>query len=230
MKGIIRLIIIVLFFSSGCAWFETKEEKSADTLISDAMQSFEKEKYRDAIESFRKLKEWYPFSQFAILAELKTADAYYHLKEYAEATAGYETFESLHPRNEAIPYVIYQIGLCYFNQMDTIDRDQSATQKALETFNRLIKLYPREQLAVKAKDHIMNCQKNLAEHELYVGVFYYRSNYYKTALSRFGSVLSEYPDIDNIHAKAKHYIELCEESLKKNKMASKAESQNDSDL
>jgi len=225
MKGITRLFIIVLFLSSGCAWFETKEEKSADILISDAMHSFEKESYRDAIESFQKLKNWYPFSQFATLAELKTADAHYQLDEYTEAIAGYETFESLHPRNEAIPYVIYQIGLCYFNQMDTIDRDQSATQKALETFNRLINLYPLDQYAVKAKDHILNCRKNLAEHELYVGMFYYRSNYYKTALSRFEAVISEYPDIDKIHEKAKQYIELCEESIKKNQVASKAVSE-----
>jgi len=212
MKRIFFVCLIALLVFSGCAWFESKEDKSAQELASDGMDQFNNEEYKDAIESFEKLKDYYPFSRYAILAELKMGDAHYHLEEYEDAIAAYENFESLHPRNEAISYVIYQIGLCYFERIDTIDRDQSNAQKALDTFQRLQKQFPQSLYALKAQEHITKCHKSLAGHDFYVGHFYYKSKHYKAALYRFESVLSNYPDV-GVHQQALQYLTRCKEMI-----------------
>jgi len=212
MKRVTIVVIAMLFVSSGCAWFKTQEEKSANELITEGMENFEDGKYKKAVESFQKLKDWYPFSKYAILAELKVADAHFYEEQYEEAIFSYEEFETLHPRNEAIPYVIYQIGRCYFKQVDTIDRDQSNTQKALDTFNRLIKTYPDNEYSKKALAHRTKCQKLMAGHDMYVGKYYYKSKHYKAALHRFKSVLSTYPDV-GAHHQALHYIAACEKTM-----------------
>jgi len=209
MKQIIALILIPLFVFSGCAWFKPKEEMTAQELVSEGMDQFNKGNYKDAIESFEKLRDWYPFSKFVILAELKIADSQYHLKEYDLAVEVYEEFENLHPRNEAIPYVIFQTGRCYFEQIDTIDRDQTPAKKALEIFTRLKKQFPEDLYAYRAEEHIKECVKSLAGHEFYVGKFYFKSKHYKAALSRFKSVLTNYPDV-GIHQQALHYMTLSE--------------------
>ena len=214
MKRILVLCLISLLLVSGCAWFETNEEKTAQELVSDGMDQFNSEDYKESIESFEKLKDWYPFSKFAILAELKIADANYNIKEYEEAVASYEEFESLHPRNEAIPYIIYMIGLCYFEQIDTIDRDQNTAKKALNTFRRLEKQFPGDPYTIKAEGHTKECLKSLAGHELYVGLFYFKSKHYKAALSRFKSVLTKYSDV-GVHQMALQHIATCEALLKK---------------
>jgi outer membrane protein assembly factor BamD len=214
MKRIIALILISLFVFSGCAWFQSKEEETALELVSNGMDQFNNEDYQDSIESFEKLRDWYPFSKYVILAELKIADAYYHIKNYEEAVAAYEAFENLHPRNEAIPYVIFQIGLCYYERIDTVDRDQTPAKNALDTFNRLKKQFPEDVYAHRAEEHIKNCIKSLAGHEFYVGLFYYKNKHYKAALSRFKSVLSNFPDV-GVHQQALRYVSLCEESLAK---------------
>lgn len=214
MKRFIFLGIISIFVFTGCAWFETKEEKPAQELASDGMDYFRDGDYRKAIESFEKLKDWYPFSKYAILAELKIADAHFRLEEYEDAIFAYESFESLHPRNEAVPYVIYQVGLCYFNQIDTIDRDQTTAKKALDTFRRLKKQFPKSPYTKNAGSRIKKSLKSLAGHELYVGLFYFKSKHYKAALNRFKSVLANYPDV-GVHKKALEYIALCEASLTK---------------
>lgn len=213
MKRFILLGLIAMFAFSGCAWFQPEEEKTAPELINDGMDQYNDKDYRDAIESFEKLKDWYPFSQYAILAELKIGDAHYHLKEYEDAIAAYEDFESLHPRNKAIPYVIYQIGLSYFERIDTVDRDQSTAQKALETFERIRKQFPKDSYAIKAEQNIKKCQKSLAGHDLYVGLFYYKNKHYKAALQRFKTVLTKYPDV-GVHQKALRYIIQCEDKIK----------------
>ncbi len=212
LKLLFSIGIALILVCSGCGLFKTKEPGSAEELAQKGMQQFNKKNYRTALEHFKKLKDWYPFSKYAVLAELKIADSHYHLEEYEDAIFAYEEFVELHPRNEAVPYVIYQIGRCYFDQMDAIDRDQNATRKALETFKRLNEKYPDNPYSLKVEKHINECLKNLAAHELYVGRFYYKTKHYKAALHRFKAVLARYPDV-GLHQKALHYITLCEEAI-----------------
>ncbi len=216
MKRIVILSLISIFLFSGCAWFQTKDEQTAPELAADGMDEFQNGKYKSAIELFEQLKDWYPFSKYAILAELKIADAYYHLQEYEDAVLAYEEFEGLHPSNEAIPYVVYQIGLCYFEQIDTIDRDQSTARKALAAFRRLLKQFPDNAYAVKASADIRTCVKSLAGHEFYVGLFYYKSKHYQAASNRFKSVLRNYPDV-GVHQQALEYIALSDQKLQQKK-------------
>ena len=189
-----------------------EEAHTAQELAWNGMEDYENGKYADSIEKFQKLKDYYPFSKYAILADLKIADAHYHREEYEDAIFGYENFEKLHPRNEAIPYVIYQIGMCYYDQISTPDRDQTAARKALETFQRLKKEFPQDEYARRSEEKITKCLKSLAESTYLIGVFYYRSNHFKAALQRFMSVISDYPDV-GYHQQALEYIAKCEASI-----------------
>jgi len=209
-KSFLALLLMTSLLFMGCAWFSKDEpEKPANQLIQEGVSFYDEGKYTKALKAFEQLKDWYPFSKYAILAELKIADAHYHLKQYPEAIVAYEEFERLHPRNEAVPYVIYQIGLCYYEQIDTIDRDQVAASKALETFRRLERQYPSDPFARKASTHKVKCLKSLTGHELYVGKYYFKQKYYTAALERFKSILTEYPDV-GYHREAIRYIAMCE--------------------
>ena len=193
-----------------------EEAHTAQELAWNGMEDYENGKYADSIEKFQKLKDYYPFSKYAILADLKIADAHYHREEYEDAIFGYENFEKLHPRNEAIPYVIYQIGMSYYDQISTPDRDQTAARKALETFQRLKKQFPQDEYARRSEEKITKCLKSLAESTYLIGVFYYRSNHFKAALQRFMSVISDYPDV-GYHQQALEYIAKCEASIAEEK-------------
>jgi outer membrane protein assembly factor BamD len=206
------IILWLLVQLWGCAWFQAKEEKTARELAEEGTEAFREKDYRKAIGSFEKLKDWYPFSRYSILAELKLGDAHYHIKEYEEAILSYEEFENLHPKNEAVPYVVYQIGRCYFDRLQTIDRDQTMAREAVQNFDRLIRTYPASPYAKKAEKHMRICNRNLAEHEFYVGMFYYKAKHYKAALERFKTVLRSYPDV-GVHRKALEYIPMCQDRI-----------------
>jgi len=214
LTSIILILFIALLVCQGCAFFAVKEDKYAQELADDGMEAYHEGDYKRAIESFEKIKDWYPFSKYAMLAELKIADSHYKLKEYDDAVTAYEEFEHLHPLNDAIPYVIFQAGLCYFERVDTPDRDQTTARKALDTFNRLIKQFPKDTYALKAGEYTNICYKSLAESEFGIGLYYYKSKYYKAALKRFKTVITNYPDV-GVHQKAIQYIALCETTLSK---------------
>jgi outer membrane protein assembly factor BamD len=192
------------------------ENLTAEELAMKGMEEFDDGNYKKAIDNFQKLKDIYPFSRYSILAELKLGDAHYQLQQYEDAVFAYEEFEKLHPRNEAVPYVIYQIGRCHLDRISTPDRDQTAARKALEIFQRLQKQFPNDPFARRGADHIVVCQRSLAGNEFGIGQFYYKSSHYKAALERFRAVVTKYPDV-GYHQKALEHIELCEKKIAQEK-------------
>ncbi len=219
MKRLIALLAVVWLTASGCSllgYFFPAEEDDTDAFLAwDGMEKYEEGDYRGARAAFEKIRDWYPYSQYAMLAELKVADSHYKLGEYEEAIFAYEEFENLHPRNEAIPYVIYQTGMCYYAQIDTPDRDQDKARRARDTFARLIATFPDSEYAVKAREQLNRTLKTLAESEFSIGMYYYKSRHYRAALHRFRAVIEKYPDM-GVHQKALEYIALTEDRLSEN--------------
>jgi outer membrane protein assembly factor BamD len=208
------LIIGGLTGCGGCLFGEKRTE-TADELAEKGMEYFDDEDYHDALKAFTTLKERYPYSRYAILAELKVADAHFHRKEYAEAIAAYADFLQLHPKNDAIPYVLYQIGECYYKQLLSEDRDQTPTRQAISAFQRLLKEHPNSTYADTAKKRIQECRKLLAQHELYVAKFYFKSKLYEAALSRFEGLLASYKDVLPLNKRREvlNFVVACKEKL-----------------
>jgi outer membrane protein assembly factor BamD len=195
MKKLFFFFIIVLLLC-GCSLFETSHdmEKSAQELVFEGSSAFVAEDYKTAVKAYTDLKDWYPFSKYAILADLKIADAHYQLEEYDEAILAYEEFEKMHPKNEAVPHIIYRTGLCWFNQIGTIDRDHTPAKNSLIQFNRLIDQFPESEYIQKAKENIKACMDNLSGHELYVADFYYKTKKYNAALKRYEYLVENFPE------------------------------------
>jgi len=189
-------------------------EKSAKELATQGSLEFRAEEYKNAIKSFSTLRDWYPFSQYAILAELKIADSHYKLEDYEDARSSYEEFENLHPKNEAIPYVIYRIGMCWYNRIETIDKDQAPAKKAMEQFQRLAIRFPKDTHTSRAQKKISKCMASIAEHEEYVASFYLKSKHYKAALKRFETIFALYPDTE-AGKRSLDNIEMCRKIIGK---------------
>jgi outer membrane protein assembly factor BamD len=211
----------MIFFFCGCAmWdrFFSEEEMTPAELMKEGIENYEKGYFESATTAFQKVKDRYPYSKYALEAELKMADSFYMRDLYNEAYDAYSEFEKLHPKNPKIPYVIYQRGMSQYSQVKSIDRDQSHTIEAKEEFERLVKNFPKSEYTKKAALKIRQCYIYLAKYELYVGHFYYKMEKYRTAVDRYRSLLKNYPDFGQYH-EALEYIyksreKLAEESRK----------------
>ncbi len=194
-----------LFNSDNNAQEETENPFSAEALLREGMDLFDHGQYRSSLEKFQALRDRYPFSESGMVAELKSADAHYYLSEYMEALQLYDEFETSHPTNEAIPYVLYQKGMCYFKRIDTIDRDPSAAQEAILAFNRLLRAYPQSPYTDEAGKQIKTAKEFLAKHEMYVVDFYTNIEMYSQAIGRLEYILDNYPDTE-VAPKAKNLL------------------------
>jgi len=210
MSKIILLALLLPLIFSGCSYFNlfSKSEKPKDSpelIYSQASAEFKDHHYKKAQESFLKLKEEYPLHELAILAEIGIANSLYSDKEYAEAENAYGDFVSLHPTNENVPYALYQLGMCHYNDIGDIDRDQTETIKAKKELEKLVARYPESKFSSMAQKLIRECKQKLAEKEFYVGRFYLRQEKYQAALSRFETVARDYANV-GLDYKIEYYI------------------------
>jgi outer membrane protein assembly factor BamD len=207
------LLAVVLTFTFGCSsvkgWFaKKKRDAPPDVLAEEGLKELKGKKYDNAIDTFEKVKDRYPYSEQALLAQIKLADAYFYKKKYDEALQAYKDFEKLHPTNKAVPYCVFRQGLCYYRQRSTIDRDQTFTTKAMEEFSRLKKKYPQSEYIAKADKYLSQCRKDLGDHEYYIAEFYYKTKRYQAALERYQTFIQEYPELPQKAEAQAHVDEL----------------------
>jgi outer membrane protein assembly factor BamD len=171
-----------------------EEEPILIELLRDAEKNFAKGNYEKAYETYKEIRDKFPGSPQAVLAQLRMADSKFWQEDYLEAIALYEEFEKFYPNNEAIPYVIYQIGTCYYKMRRSYDRDQSYTEKAISTYQRLLQNFPDSPYRAEAEKRIKELRELLAQHELYIAKFYYKIKYYRGAYQRILYIINNYPE------------------------------------
>ncbi len=182
---------------------------SAETLAGKGMEEFSTGRYYKARKYFDEILDYYPFSPEARLAQLKGADSNYYMENYQEALMLYHEFEERHPTNEAIPYVMYHIGMCHYQQIDRIDRDTSGAESAIKEFSKLLRAFPNSPYSNEANARIRAANEFLVNHEYFVVEFYLRTEKYEEAQSRLQYLLNTYPHA-SIAPKAKQLLERLE--------------------
>ena len=194
--NLLKQLLWVLFIACLCACAsgpDTKKPTTDEDYYNQAMTKFKARNYFDAIPAFQELKEKFPLSPYAVLAELRLGDSHYYKEEYVEAIHMYENFRRLHPSNQSVPYSIYMTGMCYYNQILTLDRDPTFARQAAEQFQQLQELFPNSPYTGKALFKLSESRRIVAEHEFFIGEFYLFYKNYPGAISRFNAILKEYP-------------------------------------
>ncbi|TFG37672.1 MAG: outer membrane protein assembly factor BamD [Syntrophobacterales bacterium] len=191
------LIPLLVFSLTACAWFggKTPVRSTPESLYQKGQQYYLDGKYKQSIEAFQRLREEYPLSKYAISADLGIADSYFSTGNYLSAESYYNDFVDFHPTNENLPYVMYQIGLCHYNEMLSIDRDQTQTRQARDSFEKLISRFPSSKFSFMAEKKLRDTKRRIGEHEFYVGQFYFKRGDYQAALRRFEVVAEEYANL-----------------------------------
>ena len=217
-RPIFSILLLALTISlSGCAtlgeWFgfdgSSTVQQSPESLAVEGMDDFNVGSYHSALEKFEEILDRFPFSPEAMLAELKAADSHYYQDHFLEAKVLYQQFEERHPTNEAIPYVMFQIGMCDFARTDRIDRDTSGAKDAIQSFSRLLRAYPDSPYTNEAKARINAAREFLVNHEFFVAVFYLKTDRVDESAHRLKYLLAMYPE-SSIAPKAKKLLERIE--------------------
>jgi outer membrane protein assembly factor BamD len=177
--------------------------ESAQDNYETGMQALADSDFDTAARYFRYVKAKFPFSKFAVLSDLRMADAEFLHEDYISAIDAYQQFKKFHPTQEYVQngYCDYKIGEGYFKQIPddwwlvppSYEKDMAAALDADRELEAFLDQYPESQYVANARDLLGQVQELLAHHEWYVANFYEKRGQYRGVAFRLQTLLVRYP-------------------------------------
>jgi outer membrane protein assembly factor BamD len=207
---------MALLLLAGCGGGRLEDDRLPDQppeqLYSEGQRLLDAGDYQGAAKAFEEVERQHPYSQWATRGELMAAYAYYEANRYDEAIGAAQRFIELHPGNKDVPYAHYLMGLCYYEQISDVGRDQEMTRKSLDTFTELVRRYPESNYAADAKLKIDLVRDHLAGKEMEVGRYYQRRQLWLASINRFQNVVQNYQTTTHVpealHRLTESYLAL----------------------
>ncbi len=209
-----KKILIILFFAviAGCAAKEPPFDPVS--AFREAEEYMHKQGYEKARKNYQAIQEKSPDKSYDAVLMLRVADTYYGEEKYSEALVEYQAFLNYHPVHKDAAYAQYQIAMCNYNDLTTIDRDPAPAYAVVKEMRKLLEKYPKSGYEEQARKYIAICTDWIADYELYVARFYYKKESYKAAVSRCERLLQSYPgssaEKDALYYAGLSYLELGE--------------------
>ncbi len=186
--------ILLLFFISGCTSYNRFDTSKASGSFQLAKQMEKDRLFQEALLQYADVKNRFPYSPLATSAELQIAEVHFQRETFAEAQGAYQIFKELHPRHPRIDYVTFQTGESIYHQLPlSNDRDLSMAPSAIKQFDIVIRDYPQSSFVEKAKKRKKEILEKLAQKEISIADFYFRTRAWRQALTRYERYLREYP-------------------------------------
>jgi len=168
-----------------------------------AKEPYDDGNYEIAITKLGEYKSRFPYSQYAVQAELFLANSQFELGQFVEAAASYEQFVKLHPKHEQVDFAMFRIGECYWaDASEDEDRDQDLTQKAIDQWRNLVQSKPDSTYSKQANELIEQGRIRLANGMLFVVKFYCKQDLSHACASRALELAEKYPDFKEIRREA----------------------------
>lgn len=189
-----KYLFLLMFLFTACVSYDKFDTSVASGSFGLARQLEDDERYEEALLQYQDVKNRFPYSKYAVESELQIAEIQFKKEAFIEAQGSYQLFKELHPKHPKIDYVTYRIGQSIYNQLpSTIDRDLSVAPAAIREFQIIERDYPQSEYLEKATKLKSEAVDKLAQKELYIADFYYRTDEWQHALARYEKYLKEYP-------------------------------------
>lgn len=165
-----------------------------------ALGAFQDNDCLTATPLFQHVRREYPYSRYAALAELRSADCELEQTHYSEAIRQYRSFIRARPTHPDLDYAEFRVAVAYFRQIPQDfflsppreERDQSPTRSALRIIERFVRMHEDSEHVEEARRMQRDVLALLARHELYVADFYLFRDRPRATISRIEGMLEEY--------------------------------------
>jgi outer membrane protein assembly factor BamD len=131
----------------------------------------------------------------------------YRRSEYDATITTAQRYLTLYPGTPDAAYAQYLMAQSYFNQIPDVTRDQSKTQKALDSMQEVVTKYPGSEYVDDARKKILITRDQLAGKEMQIGRYYLERREYVAAINRFKTVTTQYQDTRHVEEALERMVE-----------------------
>jgi outer membrane protein assembly factor BamD len=169
--ALFTLLCVAAPLLGGCGGSSDKDKAAAPTppveaLYNNGLDALNARRYAAASDQFNSLEQNYPFSPWAVNAQIMQGYSQYLQNKYSDAIATLDHFIQLHPVHRDIAYIYYLRALCYYEQIADIERDQLGTEQAMTALQEVVTRFPNTAFANDAVLKIDLCRDHMAGKEM----------------------------------------------------------------
>ena len=201
-RALVLGITALLPLLSGCGGTDENAKQGptgpVEELYNNGVDALSARRYSSAADQFNAVEQNYPYSTWAVNAQLMSGYSLYLQGKYTDATGTLDRFIQLHPAHRDIGYAYYLRALCYYEQIADIQRDQKGTEQAMNALREVVTRFPDTAYARDAQLKIDLCVDHLAGKEMEIGRFYQKQNLYEAAIGRFQRVVDDYQTTNHV--------------------------------
>ncbi len=194
---------------------QPKEDASkvpVEELYHRGVDALSAQRYKVAATQFDNVEQNYPYSSWAINAQLMQGYAEYLQQHYTDSIGTLDRFIQLHPTHRDIAYAYYLRALDYYEQIADIQRDQKGTQEAMGALQEVVNRFPDSSYGRDARLKIDLGRDHLAGKEMEVGRWYEQQHLYQAAIGRFQRVIDDFQTTNHVpealHRLTEIYLKL----------------------
>ena len=169
-----------------------------EDLYNNGIDALNARRFASATDQFDAVEQNYPYSSWAVNAQLMQGYTQYLRNNYTDAIAQLDRFIQLHPAHRDIAYAYYLRALCYYEQIADIARDQRGTQIAMDALQEVVNRFPDSAYGRDARLKIDLCRDHLAGKEMEIGRWYENQHLYEAAIGRFQRVVDDYQTTNHV--------------------------------
>ncbi|MBL0374462.1 outer membrane protein assembly factor BamD [Rhizobium sp. KVB221] len=174
------------------------ETDPPEQLYNEGLANLNAGKTAEAQRKFDALDRQHPFSEWARKALVMSTFMKYRSGDNEGAIQNGTRYLSLYPQTKDSAYVQYLIGLSYSKQIPTVTQDQRAAAKTIEAMLKVVNDYPKSEYVDDAQTKIRYARDQLAGKEMQVGRYYEERKEYLAAISRFRTVVEQFPNTNQV--------------------------------
>ena len=179
-----------------------------EVIYGNGIDAMNAKHFATAAKQFDTVEQTYPYSSWAVNAQLMQGYTEYVQAHYTGAIGALDRFIQLHPAHKDIAYAYYLRALCFYEQIADIKREQKATKDAMAALQEVINRFPDSEYARDAKLKIDLGRDHLAGKEMEVGRFYEHQKLYAAAIGRFQTVVNEYQTTNHVPEALSRLVEI----------------------
>ena len=195
-KEVSTFLMALMLTGAACAEIDIRAKEGVSVNRGNSLYALGR--YSQAVLVYRKVVEESPDSPHRKATLLALADSLYMDEEYFEATLYYERFLELYPLDPLTPRAAFYLAMCSYSNSFIAERDQTNTERAIDTFKVFIEFYPDSPLTPTARKYKREMEARLAESELNIARFYHKIDRNMSAIRRLQGYLEKHPDSGNV--------------------------------
>ena len=170
----------------------------AEALYNRGVDAINAKRYGTAATQFDLVEQNYPYSSWAVNAQIMQGYAEYLQSKYTQSIGTLDRFIQLHPSHRDVAYAYYLRALSHYEQIADVQRDQRTTQEAMGALQEVVNRFPETAYGRDAKLKIDLARDHLAGKEMEIGRWYLNQKLYTAAVNRFQRVVDEYQTTNHV--------------------------------